>query len=120
MRELLRQFVSSHSKLSFFGLALTEASNFPLFTDEKAAGYDPQLRVTGEATEKQVIKVLCNEQGSAISAGSASAADRGQRGQMCRYLPIRPLKQPRSWENQAAALFVTSAVAEGFKFGYGN
>ena len=67
MRELLRQFVSSHSKLSFFGLALTEASNFPLFTDEKAAGYDPQLRVTGEATEKQVIKVLCNEPGSAIS-----------------------------------------------------
>jgi len=58
MRELLRQFVSSHSKLSFFGLALTEASNFPLFTDEKAAGYDPQLRVTGEATEKQVLLSL--------------------------------------------------------------
>ena len=58
IRDILTAFVTSHKELSFLGLALTDASGFPIFTDDKVEGYDDSLRVTGEATEKQVGCVM--------------------------------------------------------------
>jgi len=58
IEELLSAFVSAHKKLSFLGLALTDASGFPLFTDQTTTGYNKDLNVTGEATEKQVLLSL--------------------------------------------------------------
>lgn len=55
IQELLSTFISSHKKLGFLGLALTDASLFAIFSD---ANLKQDLKITGEATEKQVLLSL--------------------------------------------------------------
>lgn len=55
--ETLVEFVRSH-RLHFLGLSLTQACNHELFNSRDCPGYNEDLRVTGEANEKQVREAL--------------------------------------------------------------
>lgn len=55
--EVLVEFIQSHN-LKFLGLSQTQACKFRMFKDKDDRHFKPDLVVTGEATEKQVIESL--------------------------------------------------------------
>lgn len=54
----LKTFLQLHPNLKFLGLVLTEACFDDMFTKESDPLYNPNLVVTGSATEKQILESL--------------------------------------------------------------
>ncbi|CAH1776089.1 unnamed protein product [Owenia fusiformis] len=56
--ETLREFLDTHPKIKFVGLALTDVCNIPEFTEPESEGYRKDLTITGEADQKQILESL--------------------------------------------------------------
>jgi len=58
LQAMLISFMACHKRLGFLGLALTEASQFNMFADTENVHFRPDMRITGEATENQILLSL--------------------------------------------------------------
>ncbi|XP_064625443.1 protein zyg-11 homolog B-like isoform X2 [Lineus longissimus] len=56
--EWIRSFLEVHPNVHFLGLALTDLCEQPMFRDENSSEYASHIKVTGEASEKQIIESL--------------------------------------------------------------